>query len=80
MSLALIICNHIIWMLKQNLLKVFVQMFHVNVLGHIAENPIDEIFYENRGRTREVNTDEGNLQLSSLEPVKSIQSRFYMEQ
>jgi hypothetical protein len=29
-----------------------------NVLGNVAENPIDEIFYENRGRSRTVNTDE----------------------
>jgi hypothetical protein len=33
-----------------------------NVLGNVAENPIDEIFYENR-RSRTVNTDEGNLTL-----------------
>jgi hypothetical protein len=26
-----------------------------NVLGNVAENPIDEIFYENRGRSRTVN-------------------------
>ncbi len=25
-----------------------------NILGNVAENPIDEIFYENRGRAREV--------------------------
>jgi hypothetical protein len=30
-----------------------------NVLGNVADNPIDEIFYENRGRSRTVNTDEG---------------------
>ena len=33
----------------------------VNVLGNVAENPIDEIFYENRGRTRTVKTENGNL-------------------
>ncbi len=42
----------------------------LNVLGHIAENPIDEIFYENRGRPRTVLTDEGYLQLTSHNRVK----------
>lgn len=42
----------------------------LNILGHIAENPIDEIFYENRGRPRAVQTDQGNLQLTSLSRVK----------
>jgi len=32
-----------------------------NILGNVAENPIDEIFYENRGRRLDVNTDEGNV-------------------
>ncbi|MFN4285635.1 MAG: glycoside hydrolase family 2 TIM barrel-domain containing protein [Lacibacter sp.] len=30
-----------------------------NVLGHVAQNPIDEIFYENRGRPIMVNTPTG---------------------
>jgi hypothetical protein len=48
----------------------------VNVLGHIAENPIDEIFYENRGRSREVNTDDGNLMLSALDRIKVYRAEF----
>ncbi len=48
----------------------------VNVLGHIAENPIDEIFYENRGRSREVNTDDGNLMLSALDRIKIYRAEF----
>ncbi|MCK7529841.1 MAG: hypothetical protein MZV63_01655 [Marinilabiliales bacterium] len=44
-----------------------------NILGHVAENPIDEIFYENRGRTEEVNTDNGNLTLYSLNRVQIYQ-------
>ncbi len=48
----------------------------VNVLGNIAENPIDEIFYENRGRTREVNTDEGNLKLSSIDRLQIYRADF----
>ena len=35
-----------------------------NILGHVAENPIDEIFYENRGRPQTVNTDSGNTTLT----------------
>lgn len=48
----------------------------VNILGNIAENPIDEIFYENRGRTREVNTDEGNLKLSSIDRLQIYRADF----
>ena len=48
----------------------------INVLGNVAENPIDEIFYENRGQPREVNTDDGNLLLSSLNRVKVYQAEF----
>ncbi len=43
---------------------------NVNILGNVAENPINEIFYENRGRTRAVNTDEGNLGLNDLNRVQ----------
>jgi len=32
---------------------------NVNILGRIAENPINEIFYENRGRTQTVDTPDG---------------------
>ena len=48
----------------------------VNILGNVAENPIDEIFYENRGRTRELNTDQGNLKLNSLNRVKIYRANF----
>jgi hypothetical protein len=37
-----------------------------NFLGNVAANPINEIFYENRGRSRRVNTDEGDLVLGDL--------------
>jgi len=36
-----------------------------NILGHVAENPIDEIFYENRGRPVTVNTDEGPIDITN---------------
>ena len=43
----------------------------VNVLGNVPENPIDEIFYENRARPRNVRTLEGeDLTLTGLERVK----------
>mgnify|MGYP006283244021 CR=1 FL=1 len=48
----------------------------VNVLGNIAENPIDEIFYENRGRTREIPTDDGNLKIASLNRVQVYRAEF----
>lgn len=32
---------------------------NVNVLGNVAANPIDEIFYENRGRAQQVMTKDG---------------------
>ena len=43
---------------------------NVNILGHVAENPIDEVFYENRGRTQTVNSDNGNVQLSDFNRVQ----------
>lgn len=36
-----------------------------NVLGNVAENPIDEIFYENRGRKITVNTTNGQQIINS---------------
>jgi hypothetical protein len=43
----------------------------VNVLGGVARNPIDEIFYESRGRPREVVTADGKtLLLNDLQRVQ----------
>ena len=42
----------------------------VNVLGHVPSNPIDEIFYENRGRVRTVVADGQPLTLTSNERVR----------
>lgn len=48
-----------------------------NILGNVATNPIDEIFYENRGRQFGVKTDnDEKLQLTSLERVKVYQADF----
>lgn len=49
---------------------------NVNVVGNVAENPIDEIFYENRARTRAINTEEGDLQLSDIERVKVYSAEY----
>ncbi|NNK10295.1 MAG: glycosidase [Flavobacteriaceae bacterium] len=43
---------------------------NVNILGNVARNPIDEIFYENRGRPVVVNTDEGDVVLSDVNRVQ----------
>ena len=47
-----------------------------NILGHVAENPIDEIFYENRGRPRWVNTDQGNLEITDLNRVQVYSAEY----
>lgn len=49
---------------------------NINILGHVAENPIDEIFYENRGRTQTVNTDNGNLQLSDYNRIQIYNAKY----
>ncbi len=46
----------------------------VNILGNVPTNPIDEIFYENRGRARSVVSDGEDLQIESLERVKVYQA------
>lgn len=38
----------------------------LNVLGNVAQNPINEIFYENRGRPVTVNTANGPVQLNDI--------------
>ncbi len=42
----------------------------INVLGDVPTNPIDELFYENRGRPRNVKTDEGDFPLQDIERLK----------
>ncbi|MBQ0787589.1 MAG: glycosidase [Oceanihabitans sp.] len=49
---------------------------NINILGNIATNPIDEIFYENRGQSRTVNTEEGNLNLTDLNRVQVYNAEF----
>lgn len=47
----------------------------LNVLGHVPLNPIDEIFYENRGRPQQVlNADGTSFRLESNDRVQVYQS------
>jgi hypothetical protein len=41
-----------------------------NILGNIAENPIDEIFYENRARQRRVQSDQGFVDFNDINRVQ----------
>ncbi len=55
--------------------------FHANVsfniLGNVADKPIDEIFYENRGRTNSITTDQGTtVDLAAAERVKLYRAEF----
>jgi hypothetical protein len=47
-----------------------------NILGNVATNPIDEIFYENRGRPLGVQTSLGNSVLTSLDRVQVYQAEY----
>ena len=42
----------------------------LNILGHVPTNPIDEIFYENRGRPQTVLTPDEQITIESIERVK----------
>jgi hypothetical protein len=43
---------------------------NVNILGRVAENPINEIFYENRGRAQNIITDEGEVFTNDINRVQ----------
>ena len=47
---------------------------NVNILGRVAENPIDEIFYENRGRA--AYDENGDLSLSAVNRVQVYNAEF----
>ncbi len=42
----------------------------LNYLGNVPENPIDEIFYENRGRPQTVLTPDGSIELEDIQRLK----------
>lgn len=48
----------------------------VNVLGNVANNPIDQIFYENRGRRVQLNSTTGNLTVESLNRIQVYQASY----
>jgi hypothetical protein len=47
-----------------------------NILGNIAKNPIDEIFYENRGRQVEVNTEDGTATFNDVNRVQVYNAEY----
>lgn len=47
-----------------------------NVLGNVAENPIDEVFYENRGRRITVNTPDGPQQINSNNRIQLYRASY----
>merc|ERR1711911_463039 len=50
---------------------------NVNVLGNVANNPIDEIFYENRGRAQRFTTpDGGEITLNDMNRVQVYNADF----
>ena len=49
---------------------------NVNILGNIANNPIDEIFYENRGRAQRFTTPDGVVTLNDMNRVQVYNAEF----
>ncbi len=47
-----------------------------NILGHVAKNPIDQIFYENRGREVSVQGNTGDLSVESLNRVEVYRASY----
>ena len=47
-----------------------------NILGNVAGNPIDDIFYENIGRPVTVNSDNGNLTLTDNNRLRVYNASF----
>lgn len=43
---------------------------NVNILGHVAENPINEIFFENRGRAQKLITNNEVVQINDANRVQ----------
>ncbi len=50
-----------------------------NVLGNVALNPIDEIFYENRGRPVTVNSDNGDVRLESNNRLQVYRASYHWD-
>ncbi|MFT5251437.1 MAG: hypothetical protein ACI87N_000416 [Flavobacteriales bacterium] len=50
-----------------------------NILGNVASNPIDEVFYENRGRSKTVSTPDGNLKLTDVNRIQIYNASYTWE-
>ena len=48
----------------------------VNILGNVPENPVDEIFYENRGRRRTISAGGEDFTYDGFDRVKVYQGAF----
>ena len=51
-----------------------------NILANVAQNPIDQIFYENRGRPVTVASDNGNVRLESNNRVQVYKASYNWNQ
>ncbi len=49
---------------------------NMNILGNVADNPIDEIFYENRGRQVQVDSQNGEVVLNDNNRVQVYSAEF----
>lgn len=49
---------------------------NLNVVGNVAQNPINEIFYENNSRPIDVSTDRGDVVVSDVNRVRVYQAEF----
>ena len=47
-----------------------------NIIGNVAENPIDEIFYENRARPYTLNSDNGNVNITDPNRVQIYSAEY----
>jgi hypothetical protein len=56
--------------LEAHPMETFKAKMSFNVLGNVPTNPIDEIFYENRGRRQIVQTDGPNVQFNDRERLR----------
>ena len=49
---------------------------NVNVVGNVAQNPINEIFYENNSRPIDVSTNQGDVVVSDVNRIRVYQAEF----
>lgn len=47
-----------------------------NVLGNVAQNPIDQIFYENRGRPLQLNSNNGTVNVESVNRLQVYRASY----